>query len=183
MSLAIANQYAKALLDVLSKPAAQVPPERVVEQLAEFDTLLRGSPDLKVALLSPALSPERKTRVLGRIAEQAGMAPETVRFLSVVSRKRRLGLLTEIRIALQAALDARQGVARAQVASAREMTGEQRQQIEAGLTALTGMQVRCDYSVDPSLIGGVTARVGSRFYDGSVLGQIETLRSRLTAEA
>jgi hypothetical protein len=48
--------------------------------------------------------------------------------------------------------------------------------VEASLGRLTGKKVRCKFSVDESLIGGLVARIGSTIYDGSVKGQLEALR-------
>jgi F-type H+-transporting ATPase subunit delta len=55
--------------------------------------------------------------------------------------------------------------------------------IESSLARATGKQVRCGYTVDESLVGGVTVRVGSTMYDGSVRGQLDGLRRRLTSES
>jgi F-type H+-transporting ATPase subunit delta len=76
-------------------------------------------------------------------------------------------------------LDERLGFLRAEVSSASELTDEQRDRLSVELARLAGSQVRMWYTVDPDLIGGVTATVGSRVYDGSVRGQLATLRQRL----
>jgi F-type H+-transporting ATPase subunit delta len=46
---------------------------------------------------------------------------------------------------------------------------------------VSGKQVRCEFSIDPNLIGGVTARIGSTVYDGSVRTQLQTMREQLIA--
>ena len=56
------------------------------------------------------------------------------------------------------------------------------QNYSSELSRLSGKQVRCDFSIDPALIGGVVARIGSTVYDGSVRSQLETLRERLVAQ-
>jgi F-type H+-transporting ATPase subunit delta len=68
----------------------------------------------------------------------------------------------------------------AQVATARDLTDEQRGQVALQLGRLTGKKVRCQFAVTDALIGGMTARIGSTIYDGSVRGQLEALRQRLT---
>ena len=60
-----------------------------------------------------------------------------------------------------------------------ELNDRQRQELSGDLGRLTGAQVRLRFTVDPSLIGGVMARIGSTVYDGSVRGQLAALRSRL----
>jgi F-type H+-transporting ATPase subunit delta len=89
-------------------------------------------------------------------------------------------MLGEIRQAFRAVVDERMGAVEAGVASARELTGEQGDRVTARLSRLTGKRVRCKFSVDESLIGGMVARIGSTIYDGSVRGQLEALRRRLT---
>ena len=75
------------------------------------------------------------------------------------------------------------GLVRADVTSARDLTDEQQRAVQAELGRLTGKRIRMEYAVDPELIGGLVARIGSTVYDGSVRGQLDALRRRLTAEA
>ncbi len=75
------------------------------------------------------------------------------------------------------------GLVRADITSAQDLTDQQRRAVQAELGHLTGKQMRLEYKVDPALIGGLIARIGSTVYDGSVRGQLDALRRRLTAEA
>jgi F-type H+-transporting ATPase subunit delta len=79
-------------------------------------------------------------------------------------------------------VDERLGFARAEVSSARELTEPQRTAIGSQLERMTGKRIRMQYAVDPSLIGGVVARIGSTVYDGSVRGQLDTLGRKLATE-
>ena len=76
----------------------------------------------------------------------------------------------------------RLGFARAEVSSPHELTEPQRGAINAQLERLTGKRIRVRFGVDPALIGGVVARIGSTVYDGSVRGQLQTLGRRLSTE-
>jgi F-type H+-transporting ATPase subunit delta len=100
-------------------------------------------------------------------------------FLYVVIDHRRTPLLGEIRDAFQAVVDERLGVRRAEVVSARELDDLERERVSAQLSRLTGKRVLCRFALDTRLIGGLTARIGSTIYDGSVRGQLEVLRRRL----
>jgi F-type H+-transporting ATPase subunit delta len=95
-------------------------------------------------------------------------------------RNRRIGLFDQIRASLERTLDERTGVIQTELASATELTAESRNSIEAQLGRLTGRRVRCRYSVDANLLGGVVARIGSMVYDGSVRGQLDALRRKMT---
>ena len=79
-------------------------------------------------------------------------------------------------------MDERLGFARAEVSSPRELTESQRGAISGQLERLTGKRIRMRFAVDPALIGGVVARIGSTVYDGSVRGQLQTLGRRLSTE-
>jgi F-type H+-transporting ATPase subunit delta len=179
MSLALANRYARAFVEALLSPAAAVSPEQGLDQVRAFEDLLAASSELRNVLLSPAVPPARKRAVVGNLAQPLGLAPTVRNFLFVVMDHRRVPLLSRIREAARAVLDERTGLVRASIASAQRLSPPQQERIRQGLAALTGRQVRCDYAEDPALVGGVIARIGSTVYDGSVHGQLETLRQKL----
>ncbi|MGJ5814905.1 ATP synthase F1 subunit delta [Paludibaculum fermentans] len=182
-TLAIANQYAKALLESISQPGSGATSEEALTQLEQFDVVLKSSHDLHTVLLSPAVPHAQKQKVLGRIAELLGLHGFVRNFLFVVTRHRRLNLLAEIRERYQALLDEAMGLVRARVSTAVPLTPEQKVALEAALAQVTGKQMRCAYELDDTLVGGLAVRVGSTMYDGSVRGQLDSLRRRLTSEA
>jgi F-type H+-transporting ATPase subunit delta len=120
--------------------------------------------------------------VVGKIAERLGASRVVRNFLFVLIDHRRVPMLSEIIEAFITRLDERLGFARAEVRAARQIDDSQRAALVAQLERLTGKQVRLQFTVDESLIGGVVARVGSTVYDGSVRGRLETLGRRMTAE-
>jgi len=119
--------------------------------------------------------------VIGRLCEAIGASRPVRNFLNVVTKKRRLALLPEIRDRYQALLDEAEGIVRAEVRTALPATEAQKQALEARLAAVTGGQVRCGYLVDGSLVGGMSVKIGSAVYDGSVRGHLEALRRRLAS--
>jgi F-type H+-transporting ATPase subunit delta len=179
MPSALAMRYARALADVVTKPGSPVNAEAVVAEIGGFTRLLDEAPAIRTALESPAVAPPRKRAVVGRLAKQIGLSDVVRRFLFVVIDHRRTALLGEVSAAFESVMDERLGIARAEVASARPLDERQRQEIIAGLAKLTGRQARAQFRIDKDLIGGVTARVGSTVYDGSIRGQLEGLRQRL----
>lgn len=185
-NLAVANQYAKALLEAISKPGAGpeagVSAELALAQLDQFVELMHGSTDLHTVLLSPAVSHVAKQKVLAKLGDLLGMHRQLKNFLYVVTRHRRLDLMKEIRERFQALLDESVGIVRARVETAQPLTDAQRASLEEALARITGKQVRCGYDVDDALLGGLAVRMGSTMYDGSVRGQLEGLRRRLTSE-
>ncbi len=179
MSVAVASRYARALADILTSATAGIEADAALQQLREFRALQESSIELRNVLVSPAVPPRSKHKAIGKLAERLGMATVLKNFLFVLIDHRRIAMLGEILISLQAQLDERRGIARAAIRSARPLSDEQRGEVEASLALRTGKRVVGQYAVDDSLIGGIVARVGSRVYDGSVRGQLQAMRSRL----
>ncbi len=182
-NLAVANQYAKALLEAVSQPASGIGAEAALTQIGQFEEIYKSSHELRGILLNPAVPHEQKQKLLARLGDLAGLHGYVKNFLFVVTRHRRLGLLGEIRERYQALLDEAAGLLRAGIAAAQPLSEEEKSALEASLNRVTGKQVRCGYTVDEALVGGVTVKVGSTVYDGSVRGQLEGIRRRLTSES
>ena len=179
---AVASRYANALADVVTAGTSGINAETALAELRIFADALDSSPELGNALTSPAVPPSRKRAVIGRIADQLELSRITRNLLFVLIDKRRIASLTDIINTFEIVAGERLGFARADVASAAELSEPQRYALNAQLERLSGKRVRPRYTVDGSLIGGVVARIGSTVYDGSVRGQLATLRQRLSTE-
>jgi F-type H+-transporting ATPase subunit delta len=179
MSLAVATRYAKALADIVFSPGAPVSPRQALEELRTFESLISSSAEFKTILLSPAAPATKKRKIVSRFAAELSISKTAGNFLCVIIDHRRIGLLKEIRQSLEVQIDERTGVIRAEIQSARGLEQGEQLAIEGALARLTGKQIRSQYAVDPDLIGGVTARVGSRMFDGSVRGQLAGMRRKL----
>lgn len=179
-SSAIANRYASALVDVVTGPKSTDDPRHIQQQLHAFRDLFNESADLRNTLESPAVALPRKRAVIDRFVAALNL-PRVVRnFLLILSDKRRIDGLPEISDAFDVLLDERLGFVRADVRSAQPIDDSQQSGIAQQLSRVTGKQVRAHFTVDPELIGGVVARVGSTVYDGSVRGQLAQLAKRFT---
>ena len=104
MPLAVTNQYAKALLAVVSKPGSTLGAEQALEQLGAIEALIQGCPELRVALLSPAISGAQKKAAIERLGGMLGLHALMKNFWNVVTSHRRIPLLASIRQAFQAQL-------------------------------------------------------------------------------
>lgn len=182
MAGALANRYARALADVTTKPGAPVSVDKVTAELADFIAVLDASAELRHALASPAIPQKSKKALVGQLSGRLGLSGITRNFLLIVVDHRRAGLLPEILAAFQAQLDERMGVARAEVAAAQPVEDEQRAAMAERLGRLIGKQVRLNVTIDPSLLGGAVARVGSTIFDGSLRGQLHALERKLATE-
>jgi F-type H+-transporting ATPase subunit delta len=181
ISSAIVGRYANALADVITG-ASGMDAAQAVRDLRGFEALLESSVELRHALASPAVPPGRKRAVVSRLAQTMTLSKIVRNFLLVITDHRRAAAFSQIIDAFEIILDERLGFIRAELRSARELDERQRTKLTDELSRLTGKKVRAKFEVDPDLIGGLVARIGSTVYDGSVKGQLETLGRRLAAE-
>ena len=178
---AVATRYAKALADVTTT-AGGLRAEDALAQLHAFEAARASSREMQNALTTPAVPVSRKRAVVGRIADVIKLSPIARNFLFVLIDHRRIALLSATLHSFELIVDERLGFARAEVSAPRELTEAQRGAINGQLERITGKRIRMRFAVDPELIGGVVARIGSTVYDGSVRGQLQTLGQRLTTE-
>ena len=183
MASAAANRYARALVDLVVAPGSSLRPEEAVAQLRAAAQMIANSAELRTALLTPAIQNSRKRAVIAKLLEGAGASTLIRNFLFVIIDHRRVGAIDEIVDAFELLLDERMGFVRAEVSSAAPLDERRHAGLESELARLTGKRMRLRFNVDPSLIGGVTARIGSTVYDGSVRGQLETMRRLLTEQS
>jgi F-type H+-transporting ATPase subunit delta len=175
----VASRYARALVDVVTAPDSPVDPGAALGQLRGVEALITGSVDLRNALLSPAVSPSRKRAVMAKLTEELGVAKPVRNFLFVIINHRRVVDFSSILEAFEALLDERLGYVRADVSSAQPLPVEQRKRLEAEISRVAGKKAKLKFTVDPALVAGVVARIGSTVYDGSVRGQLDKLRVML----
>jgi F-type H+-transporting ATPase subunit delta len=180
-SVTIVNRYAHALADVIVAPNSEVQPTDAIVQLRTFYASTSSVPELHAVLSSPAVSTARKRTVIRAISNVLGLSRIIVNFLLVLSDRRRWTALHEVIEALDAVLDEHLGFERAEVHSAYELSDQQRDEVTRELARIAGRKIRLCLAVDPDLIGGVTARLGSTVYDGSVRGQLAKMRQALAA--
>ena len=175
----VATRYGRALADVVVESKADG--ATVLSALRQVEQVIDGSHELRAALQSPAVSPARKRAVMQKVIAPLGL-PEKVRnFVNVIIDHRRTKDFPHIVEAFEQLLDERLGFVAADVRSAKDLSESQKSAIETQVSRLSGKKARLKFSTDPALIGGVVARVGSTVYDGSVRGQLERLRTKLTA--
>jgi F-type H+-transporting ATPase subunit delta len=181
ISSVVVNRYANALADVVLASGSDVTPQQAAEQLRSFDATVAGSRDLRAVLASPAIPVSRKRAIIKEIAAKLGLSRVVRNFILVLSDHRRAAGLAQMTDAFESLLDERLGFVRAEVKSAFPLDYGQQNELSGQLSRLAAAQVKLRFEVDPELIGGVTAKIGSRVYDGSVRGQLTGMRRRLSA--
>lgn len=176
----IARRYAIALADVVEKRNET---EKVKAELEEWEKLFDESTELKEALLNPIFKHETKEKILETLIEKAKPLQTTANFLRVLLRNNRLGYLREINKIFSEVIEERQNIARADVVSAYPLSEDEKKDLVETLEKRTGKKIKLNLSVDPTLIGGLRATVGSVVYDGSIRNRLEILKTRLINNA
>ena len=175
-----AGRYARALLDVALQEAD---PAKVEQDLSGFVDVVRQHPSLHHVLVNPAIPAARKRAVVDELTKRSpAMTPVVRKLLVMLAERDRLVLLDELLRGYRDRLMEHQQVVRAEVTTAIPLPHDRASALEQSLSATTGKRVSLSTRVDPAILGGVVAKIGSVVYDGSVARQLERMRERLVEE-
>ena len=168
----IAAQRYAAAYDALSQTAQQAADRAgqlsvAAEALAPVQDLLNAP---EIALL------QKKEAVQAALKED----PSVASFVQVLLEAKRYNLLPAIVQQVRALADRRQGIMRARVFSARELSAEQQSRTEQALSARYGATVKASFQMDKTLLGGLKIWCGTELIDGSLQGQLLRLEEELT---
>jgi F-type H+-transporting ATPase subunit delta len=173
----VVNTYARAFADVVI--GSRLDAARTLAEAQQIAALADESKELREVWDNPSIAAEQKRAVLDAIVQRAGLSRPVRNFVAVLIDKRRTRFLSEIVKQFAHDLNDRLGIAEAEVTTARALSPEERAELEADLSRVTGKTIRAKYEQNPALLGGAIARVGSTVYDGSVKGQLERIRQQL----
>ena len=171
-----ARRYARALFELAQDKG------ELAKTDSDFKTLARmiaSSEDLRTLLDSPAFGREEKVRALGDLAKKSGMGKLFSNFLGVMGTNGRAVDLLGAQKAFDELYAAQRGVQRVTVRTPKTMTGEESQRIESLLAKAVGGEVELTSEVDPSLIGGIQLRIGSRLIDASLAAKLERMNTAM----
>lgn len=174
-----ARPYAQALLAVAGGIDEAV---AVRDQLRALKDAMEAVPGIGKMAANPAVPMEGKLRILRQLAERLGLGDLALRFVELLLSNYRLRYLPVVLEALEAEVNRRLGVAVARVTTAHPLDDEETERLRSTLAGKLDRRVDLELAVDPSLIAGFRARVGSTLYDASLQGQLDRLAERM-AEA
>jgi F-type H+-transporting ATPase subunit delta len=169
----VAGRYASALFELANE---QNQLDEVDSDLGKFQDLLNQSDDLNRLVKSPAFAAEEQQRALGAVMDWAGVGATTGNFLKVITRNRRLFAAEDMIKTFRALLARHRGEVTADVKSAVALTDAQLTALKDKLKTSYGKDVRLDASVDPSLLGGLVIKIGSRMFDSSLKTNLSNLK-------
>jgi F-type H+-transporting ATPase subunit delta len=179
VNVSIARRYARALLEVAAENNAL---DQSLSVLEAFTSLLDQNAELKDLAVNPAYNRTQKWAITEKVLGAVG-AKDTglMNFFRLLVDRNRLGSLPDITRIFRDLADTRAGRVRGVVTSAKPLAADSLKKLEESLERITQRDVVLQTQVDPALLGGVSAQVGSVVYDGSLRTQIQTLRQSLKA--
>lgn len=174
-----ARRYASVLFEVVAKSGDLNMAET---DLQNFVALLDGHAELNSVLASPAIAASKKRSLVEALLNAlGGVSGEVTRLLLMLAERDRLGIVREVVSAYSARLMAHHKVVQAKIVTADAMPEGKRDALAKALSAAAGADVQLEEAVDPAIMGGIVARVGSVVYDASVTRQLEKMRQQLLA--
>ncbi|MHC4712501.1 MAG: ATP synthase F1 subunit delta [Planctomycetota bacterium] len=174
----VCKRYAKAFFR-LARSLDRI--EEMGRELALCAEALSGDVSVERFWATPVASLNRKEHILDEALDSLGdaMGEPARKFMHVLVRNGRLGLIGHIREAYSRMAEAAAGEVPVIVHTAMPLGGEQRRALEGALSAKFGGGVILEMKEDPSLIAGLTVRVRDVLYDGSARGRLERFLRRL----
>jgi F-type H+-transporting ATPase subunit delta len=177
VNVSVARRYARALIHLVGDGAGL---EKVQRQLSGLVQAITQIPELKELVVNPAYSRPERTSVLESVLNALGETePHLLNFLRLLVQRDRIALLPDIDRLFRDMADAIAGRVRGRVTSAVPLSEESVRNLTRALERVTQSRVELEADVDPALLGGLTARVGSMIYDASLRQQLEQLRRDL----
>jgi F-type H+-transporting ATPase subunit delta len=169
----LAGRYASALFE-LAEDAGQV--DAVGRGLKAFDAMIEGSEDLARLVRNPVFTADQQLAAVSTLMDKAGIGGLAGNFIRLLATKRRLFAFRDMVRAYQAIADAKAGVVRAEVTVAETLSDKNRKSVQDALRAVTGKSVEIAERVDPSIIGGLIVKLGSRMVDSSLRTKLNSLK-------
>jgi F-type H+-transporting ATPase subunit delta len=169
----MAGRYANALFE-LALEEKNI--DAVKRDLDRFDALVAGSPDLTRLVRSPVFTAEEQANALSAILDKAGIGGLAANFLKLVASNRRLFAVREMVRAFRALVARHKGEVTAEVTVAEKLNDKHLDALKTALKGVTGKDVELDVKLDPSIIGGLIVKVGSRMVDTSLKTKLNSIK-------
>jgi len=172
----MAGRYASALFELALESSSL---DAVKADLDRFDALVAENTDLARLVRSPVFTAEEQARTLAAVLERIGLRGLPAQFLLTVASNRRLFAVGDMVRAFRALVAKHKGEVTAQVTVAHSPSEAHLAAIKDALSAVAKKDVRIDLKVDPSLIGGLVVKLGSRMVDSSLRAKLNAMRQAM----
>ena len=168
----VTTPYAEALLQVVSENDQT---EEMVKEVKQLLDLMNNAPELEKTLSSPVLETDSKKKIIVEIFSEK-INSSLLNFLKLLADRQRIGIVTSILDRFLEIYRENSNIALATVTSAVELTDDQKGLITKKIIKIAGTEkLELVTKIDPSLIGGFVASVGSKVIDASLASQIRKL--------
>ena len=172
----LAGRYASAIFDLAREQNAM---DAVSADFSTLGKAISASKDLARFVKAPVFTSEIQKKGMEALLTKTGASSLTRTFVSMLASKRRLSALADIIRAYEALVAAHKGEVQASVTSARPLSDAETNQLKAALKAKLGREPRLETKVDPSLLGGLVVKVGSRMIDSSLRTKLNGIRTAM----
>jgi F-type H+-transporting ATPase subunit delta len=172
----IAGRYATAIFELAQESGSIA---AIETDFASLRAALESSADLTRLVRSPAFGHEEQGHAMKAILDKMGASDLGTKFVLVLTAKRRLFYLIDIIKSFERILAGRRGEVQATVTSARKLNDGETAELKAALKAKLGREPRLETKVDPTLLGGLVVKVGSRMIDSSLRTKLNGLRAAM----
>ncbi|KYH02245.1 F0F1 ATP synthase subunit delta [Bradyrhizobium sp. DOA1] len=169
----VSGRYATALFE-LARDQKVV--DEVKADLGKFDALLSESADLKRLVRSPVFAADAQSKALTAVLDKAGIAGISANFLKVLTANRRLFAVADIVRDYRILVAKFKGETTADVTVAEALSDKNLDALKVALKSVTGKDVALNVKVDPSIIGGLVVKLGSRMVDGSLRTKLNSIK-------
>ena len=169
----VSGRYATALFE-LARDEKSI--DAVKADLDRFDAFLNDSADLKRLVRSPVFSADAQSKALAAVLDKAGIDGISANFLKVLTANRRLFAVADVIRAFRALVAKFKGEATADVTVAEALSDNNLDALKAALKSVTGKDVTLNVKIDPSIIGGLTVKLGSRMVDSSLRTKLNSIK-------
>ena len=169
----VSGRYATALFE-LARDEKSI--DAVKADLDKFEALLVESADLNRLVRSPVFSAGVQQKALSAVLDQAGLTGTSAKFLKVLTANRRLFAVGEVSRAFRALVAKFKGEAIADITVAEQLNEKNLDALKAALKSVTGKDVALNVKVDPSIIGGLVVKLGSRMVDSSLRTKLNSIK-------
>ncbi|MEO9873825.1 MAG: F0F1 ATP synthase subunit delta [Anderseniella sp.] len=167
------GRYATALFE-LAQESNSV--SQVSADLDAFAAMLDSSEDLTRLVRSPVFGASEQIAALNAVFAQAGIKSIAANFIKLTADNRRLFAVKSMIGAFRSLVAEARGEIAAEVVSAEKLSAAQLSKLKAELKASVGSDVELATTVDPSILGGLIVRVGSRMVDNSLRTKLQNLK-------
>lgn len=169
----VSGRYATALFD-LARDEKSI--DAVKADLDKFDAMLADSADLARLVRSPVFSAEAQSKALSAVLAKAEISGTTAKFLKVLTSNRRLFAVSDVIRAFRALVAKFKGEATADVTVAEQLSDKNLDALKTALKSVTGKDVALNVKIDPSIIGGLVVKLGSRMVDSSLRTKLNSIK-------